>query len=261
VIAARDLAKGNRALAKLVNIGAGRCELLEIDLANSASIRTAAKAAGERFGPINALINNAGVMQTPKQQTADGFEMQFGTNHLGHFLWTALMMERLDTEDGRVVTVSSIAHKYGRIQFGNLMMESGYDPTQAYLNSKLANLMFALELHRRLDRAGSSIKSIACHPGYSDTPLQGKVSNPLMKAVYSVSNAVIAQPQLKGAYPTALSAADDRAVSGGYFGPTDFFDIRGSVGDAAIVRRAMDEEVARRLWDASEELVGQVFPV
>ncbi len=257
VIAARNAEKGKQALAKIVNCGSGRCELLTIDLANMASIRTAAAEAKGRFGAIHALINNAGVMQTPKSKTADGFEMQLGTNHLGHFLWTALMMDQVDAQDGRVVTVSSIMHKFGRINFDDLMMERGYDPNQSYNRSKLANLLFAMELHRRLKAAGSGVKSIACHPGYSDTPLQSKVGNPLFRLVYKASNAVFAQPATRGAWPTTLAAADARAASGGYYGPTGFFDARGPVGDSEVERRALDADVARRLWDVSEELVGE----
>ncbi len=261
VIACRDETKGRKALAKLVNLGSGRCHLLSLDLADMAAIRAAAAEASERFGPVHALINNAGVMQTPKQTTADGFELQLGTNHLGHFLWTALMFPRLDAQEGRVVTVASIVHKFGRIDFDNLMMQRGYDPTRSYARAKLANLVFALELHRRLAAAGSPIKSVACHPGYSDTALQGKVTNPLFKLAYKVSNAVIAQPATRGAWPTALAAADPRAASGGYYGPTGFFDARGPVGDSDVEPRALDAGTGQRLWAVSEELVGETFAV
>lgn len=261
VIACRNETKGKRALARLVNLGAGRCELLTLDLADMASIRAAAAEAKERFGAIYGLINNAGVMQTPKSRTRDGFELQLGTNHLGHFLWTALMMDAVDGRGGRVVTVASIMHKFGRIDFDNLMMERGYDPNSAYNRSKLANLLFALELHRRLEAGGSRIKSVACHPGYSDTPLQGKVGNPLFRLVYRASNALLAQPAERGAAPTALAAADERVVSGGYYGPTGFFDARGPVGDSDVEKRALDEGVAKRLWEVSEERVGEKLRV
>jgi NAD(P)-dependent dehydrogenase (short-subunit alcohol dehydrogenase family) len=261
VIACRDDVKARRALAKLVNCGAGRCESLTLDLADSDSIRAAASEAGERFGAIWGLINNAGVMQTPKQRTKDGFELQLGTNHLGHFLWTALMIEQVDGRGGRVVTVSSIAHKFGRIDFEDLMMENGYDASRSYTRSKLANLLFAQELHRRLEAAGSKIRSIACHPGYSDTALQSKVTNPVFKLAYKVSNALLAQSAERGAWPTVLAATDERAVSGGYYGPTGPLDARGDVGDAIIERRARNEVTASRLWQVSEELVGEKLKV
>jgi len=259
VIACRDETKGKKALAKIVNAGTGRCELLMLDLADTASIRAAAAEAKDRFGAIYGLINNAGVMQTPKQKTKDGFEMQLGTNHLGHFLWTALMMDAVDGRGGRVVTVSSIAHKFGRIDFDNLMMQSGYDASRSYSRSKLANLLFAMELHRRLEDAGSRVKSVACHPGYSNTSLQFKGPTGLFKAVYAVTNKVLAQSAQKGAWPTALAAADDRVVSGGYYGPTGFFDARGPVGDSDVDSRALNEVTAKRLWEVSEELVGETI--
>lgn len=261
VIACRDEARGKAALADLVNRGEGSCELLVMDLANTASIRAAAQQAKDRFETVTALINNAGVMQTPKQQTVDGFERQLGTNHLGHVLWTALMIRRVDPWEGRVVTVSSIAHKFGQIDFDNLMMASGYDATRAYSRSKLANLLYAQELHRRLQAAGSKIRSIACHPGYANTALQSKGPTGAYKVMYTFSNALIAQPARLGAWPTLLAATDERAVSGGYYGPTGFFDARGAVGDAQIERRARDEAVAKRLWEVSEELVGERLSV
>ena len=257
VIACRNEAKGKQALAKLVNMGTGRAELLRLDLADLSSVRAAAAEAKERFGAIYALINNAGVMQTPKQKTKDGFEMQLGTNHMGHFAWTMQMMDAVDARGGRVVTVASIAHKFGRIDLDNLMMERGYDPSRSYARSKLANLIFALELHRRLEAAGSRIKSIACHPGYSSTPLFSKTANPVSRVAQMVSSTLFAQSQVKGAWPTALAAADERAVSGGYYGPTGFFDARGPVGDSDIDPRALDEDIAKRLWEVSEELVGE----
>lgn len=273
VIACRNEARGKAALAALAdaardegtdssrNGSGGACDLLIMDLADTASIRAAAAEAKERFGPISALINNAGVMQTPKQKTADGFEMQLGTNHLGHVLWSALMIGRVDPWEGRIVTVASIVHKFGRIDFDNLMMERGYDATRSYARSKLANLLYAQELHRRLEAAGSKIRSTACHPGYSDTSLQFKGPTGLTRLMYTFSNALIAQPAKLGAWPTALAATDPRAVSGGYYGPTGPFDARGAVGDAIIERRAKDETVARRLWEVSEELVGERLAV
>ncbi|MEM7688555.1 MAG: oxidoreductase [Pseudomonadota bacterium] len=261
VIACRSAEKGKQALAKIVNRGAGRCELLGLDLADSASIRAAAKETSERFGAIYGLINNAGVMQTPKQKTKDGFEMQLGVNHLGHFLWTALMIGQVDGRGGRVVTVSSIAHKFARIDFDNLMLERGYDPTASYTRSKLANLLFAQELHRRLEAAGSRIKSIACHPGYSSTPLFSKTANPVSRVAQMVSSKAFGQPQTRGAWPTVLAATDERAVSGGYYGPTGFFDARGPVGDGIIEPRGRDAAVAKRLWEVSEKLVGETLRV
>ncbi|NQX93366.1 MAG: SDR family NAD(P)-dependent oxidoreductase [Erythrobacter sp.] len=261
VLACRDAVRGQEALADIAERGEGACDLLVMDLADMASIRAAADEAKKRFSTLSALINNAGVMQTPKLKTVDGLEMQLGTNHLGHVLWTALMIDHVDPAEGRVVTVASIVHKFGHIDFDNLMMERGYDPTRSYARSKLANLLYAQELHRRLQAAGSSIKSIACHPGYSNTSLQFKGPTGLFKLMYAFSNALIAQPASLGAWPTLLAASDERAVSGGYYGPTGPFDARGPVGDAIIEKRARDEAVAKRLWDMSEKLVGETLSV
>ncbi len=261
VIAVRSEDKGKQALAKLVNAGEGRCEMLSLDLADTSSIRKAAAEAHDRFGAIYGLINNAGVMQTPKQKTKDGFEMQLGTNHLGHFLWTSLMMDQVDGRGGRVVTVASIAHKFARIDFDNLMMEQGYDPSRSYLRSKLANLLFAMELHRRLEAAGSKVKSVACHPGLSATPLLNKTANPISRLGNLVTSKLFAQSSERGSWPTALAAADERVESGCYFGPTGFFDARGPVGDCDVEERALDEGVAKRLWDVSEDLLGETFTV
>ena len=261
VLACRNTAKGRAALDKIADTGFGASDLLTLDLADMASIRAAAAEAKERFGTFTALINNAGVMQTPKVTTKDGFEMQLGTNHLGHVLWTALMIDRVDPWEGRVVTVGSIVHKFGRIDFDNLMMERGYDATRSYSRSKLANLMFALELDRRLEAAGSQIKSVACHPGYSDTSLQTSGPSLPFKLMYTFSNKLIAQPARLGAWPTVLAATDERAVSGGYYGPTGPFDARGAVGDAIIEKRGLDEAVAKRLWEVSEDLVGEKLEI
>jgi len=261
VIAARNAEKGEKAVAEVKLCGTGKVDLLQMDLADLSSIRSAAAEAKQRFGLVSGLINNAGIMQTPDQKTADGFEMQFGTNHLGHFLWTKLMFAHLDQAIGRVVTVSSIAHKFGRINFKDLMMERRYDPTMAYTQSKLANLVFALELDRRLRTSGSQVASIACHPGYSSTALQSTGPGALLSLVYTFTNAVMAQPAKLGAIPTVLAAAGSEALSGGYYGPTGMFDARGPVGDAWVERRALKEGLGEQLWRISEELVDETFAI
>ena len=140
-------------------------------------------------------------------------------------------------------------------------MERGYDRSRSYLRSKLANLLFAMELHRRLEASGSKIKSIACHPGYSSTPLLNKTQNPVSRIANTASSLIFAQSPVRGSWPTVLAAGDERALSGGYYGPTGFFDARGPVGDSDVDARALDEGVARRLWEVSEELVGQKLTV
>jgi len=231
-----------------------------LDLASLASIRRAAEEVRERHGAIHGLINNAGIMQTPQLKTEDGFELQLGSNHLGHFLWTGLLLDRVEAASGRVVTVSSLAHKYGDIHLDDLMLERNYTPTVAYCQSKLANLMFALELQRRLAANGSPACSIACHPGYSGTALQSTGPTGGWNLFYKFANVLLAQPAHKGAIPTVLAAAGEEAQPGGYYGPTAWREARGPVGDASIAGRAMKEDVAAALWEKSEALVSLRWP-
>lgn len=256
IIASRNAEKGEAAVDEVGETAKGKVAQLTLDLADLSSVRAAAEEAHGRFGAIDGLINNAGIMQTPKQQTADGFEMQLGTNHLGHFLWTGLMFDRVEQAGGRIVTLSSIAHKFGKIDFDNLMFEKNYSPMDAYTQSKLANILFAFELDRRLKAKGSPVKSVACHPGYSNTNLQSTGPQGLWNLIYKFSNAVMAQPAEKGAFPTVLAAAGEEAVAGAYYGPTGFGDAGGPVGDAMVAERALNEEKAARLWEESEKLVG-----
>jgi NAD(P)-dependent dehydrogenase (short-subunit alcohol dehydrogenase family) len=195
-------------------------------------------------------------MQTPKLQTEDGFEMQFGTNHLGHFLWTGLLFDLVEKAQGRIVVVASIAHKMGVIHFKDLMGEKLYSPTKAYCQSKLANLMFALELDRRLNASDSKVTCIACHPGYSDTKLQSTGPTGLLNGVYKVANAIVGQPAYNGAIPTVLAAAGEEVQPGGYYGPQSLGETRGRVSDAVVAGRARKKSTAARLWDISEDLVG-----
>lgn len=231
-----------------------------LDLASMASIRGAAEAVRDSHAKIDGLINNAGIMQTPQLKTEDGFELQLGSNHLGHFLWTGLLLDRVEAASGRVVTVSSIAHKFGEIYLDDLMLEKDYTPTKAYGQSKLANLMFALELQRRLSAKGSPASSMACHPGYSGTALQSTGPTGLLNALYKVTNALMAQPAEKGAIPTVLAAAGEEAQPGGYYGPTGWQDAGGPVGNAQIAGRALKEDVAAELWRQSEALVDLRWP-
>lgn len=256
IIACRNAAKGESAVEEIRKTAKGSVAQLTLDLADLSSVRAAAEDAKNRFGAITALINNAGIMQTPPQQTADGFEMQLGTNHLGHFLWSGLMFDAVDPECGRIVTVSSIAHKFGRIDFDNLMLETGYSPSTAYFQSKLANILFAFELDRRLRAKGSAIKSVACHPGYSNTNLQSTGPQGFLNFIYKFTNALMAQSSQKGSYPTVLAAAGEEALAGAYYGPTGWGDAAGPVGDAGVAHRALDEKKAALLWERSERLVG-----
>ena len=260
VMACRSLDKAGAAQRELERDAKGEVSLVQLDLSDMASIRAAAENVRTAQPRIDGLINNAGVMQTPERKTADGFELQFGTNHLGHFLWTGLLIDRVAEAQGRVVQVSSIAHRMGELHFDNLMLEGGYTPTKAYCQSKLANLVFALQLDRRLRASGSPVRAMACHPGYSDTSLQSSGPTGFLKGLYKLTNAALAQPAEKGAWPTVLAAAEPEAEGGAYYGPTGMMEARGPVGAAKIHPKAKDEETGRRLWEASEKLLGFSFP-
>jgi len=255
IIACRNRDKAAAAVDQLTALARGKVSVVHLDLSNLGSVRQAARDVRAAHSTLDALINNAGIMQTPQLQTADGFEMQFGTNHLGHFLLDGLLFDLVEAAKGRIVTVSSVAHKYGKINFDDLMLTRSYGPTKAYTQSKLANLMFALELDRKLTAAGSSVSSIACHPGYSNTQLQSTGPSGFLNSLYKLTNPLLAQPSQKGAIPTVLSAAGEEALAGAYYGPTGAFDARGPVSDASVARRARDKKAAARLWSESEKLV------
>lgn len=260
-IACRNEQKAQAAKSELELTSKGKVFTLALDLASLDSVRLAAAELKTRLSKIDGLINNAGIMQTPYLKTADGFEMQIGTNHLGHFLWTSLLFDCVEAAEGRIVTVSSVMHKYGKIKFNDLMSENSYSATMAYCQSKLANLMFAMELDRRLQAKNSKVQSIACHPGYAATNLQSTGPTALLGAVYKVFNAVVAQPMKNGALPTVLAAAGKEAKAGGYYGPQMFSEARGRVSDAVVMDTALDTNNAGKLWQESEALVRQAFQV
>lgn len=196
-------------------------------------------------------------MAPPRAETADGFELQFGTNHLGHFALTGLLIGRMEgREDARVVTLSSTAHKTGRIAFDNLGGERRYFRRRAYGQSKLANLLFALELERRLRAAGSNLKSMAAHPGYASTNLQFAAPPLVDRMVMRVGNLVIAQSEDMGALPTLYAATQPGLRGGTYVGPDGIAEQRGHPKPVSPSRAARSEDVARRLWDVSEEMTG-----
>lgn len=222
---------------------------LPLDLSSLASIRAAADA----VAGLDVLVNNAGIMRPPLGHTSDGFELQFGINHLGHFALTGLLLPRLGTNDPRVVTVSSIAHRRGNFDFANLDGAKGYQRTRFYCQSKLANLSFAIELERRLQAAGSSVRSMACHPGIAGTGLgrHGRIDALLEPAGNWLFNT-----SLQGAWPSLQAATDPNAPGGGYYGPRHVWETRGASARARASVAARDRTQARRLWDISVELTG-----
>ncbi len=254
VMACRNTAKGEDAAAQIRRDVAGAdVEVAELDLGSLDSVR----AFTEGFaGETDLLINNAGVMAPPRRETADGFELQFGTNHLGHFALTAGLLDRVKD---RVVTLSSGAHRIGKIDFDDLQREQRYFRWTAYGQSKLANLMFALELDRRLRAAGSPVKSLAAHPGYAATNLQSAAAPVFDRIFMKLSNAVIAQSADMGALPTLYAATKPDVDGGTFVGPDGIGEQRGYPEPVAPSGAARDEDVARRLWEVSEELTGARF--
>jgi NAD(P)-dependent dehydrogenase (short-subunit alcohol dehydrogenase family) len=258
-MACRNVHKGEAAAAEIrAAVPAARLQVGELDLSSLESVR---RFAGALEGDeLDLLINNAGIMMTPQQETADGFELQFGTNHLGHFALTGLLLERLrGANDARVVTLSSIEHKAGHIHFDDLQLEHGYAPRKAYRQSKLANAVFGVELDRRLRAAGSPVKSVLAHPGYTATNLQSTGPTGVMKALLAVSNRVVAQGAEQGALPTLYAATAPDVEGGEYYGPDGFQELRGRPTKVKVIAEGRDPAVGRRLWEVSEELTGVAY--
>ncbi|MET7334235.1 oxidoreductase [Nonomuraea sp. NPDC005650] len=251
VLAVRDTTRGQAAAATV----RGSVEVRRLDLADLSSVR---EFAAGWHGDLDLLINNAGVMNTPEARTKDGFEMQFGTNHLGHFALTNLLLPHITD---RVVTLSSGAHRMGsrRIHFDNLALTGEYSPMAAYSHSKLANLLFTLELQRRLSAAGSPVRALAAHPGWAATNLQGNDASILRGVFLQLGNRLVAQDSQAGALPTLYAAVQD-LPGGSYAGPDGLFEMRGAPTLVGRSAAASDPDTARRLWTVSEELTGVTFP-
>jgi NAD(P)-dependent dehydrogenase (short-subunit alcohol dehydrogenase family) len=265
ILACRDMDKGAAALRTVQAAASGaRAELADLDLASLASVEAFATgfASSSREAGLDLLINNAGVMAPPRRQTADGFELQLGTNLLGHYALTGRLIGLMEgREDARVVTLSSNAHKMPgtRIDFEDLQSEHGYRRWSAYSQSKLGDLMFALELDRRLRASGSTIKSLAAHPGYAATNLQTAAPPLVDRLVMQVSNLLIAQSADMGALPTLYAATEPGLEGGLYVGPDSIGEFRGHPHVVSPSRAARDEPTASRLWDVCEQLTGVRF--
>jgi NAD(P)-dependent dehydrogenase (short-subunit alcohol dehydrogenase family) len=258
VLAVRNLDKGKDAATRITANGPrGEVALQELDLTSLDSVRAAARELRSNHDRIDLLINNAGVMWTPKSVTSDGFELQFGTNHLGHFAFTGLLLDRLLPVAGsRVVTVSSIGHRIlADIHFDDLQWEHSYNRVAAYGQAKLANLLFTYELQRQLASHGTTIAA-AAHPGGSSTELARDLPRALGRGFD-----VVSQDAAMGALPT-LRAATDAAVTGGqYYGPDGFAGMRGYPKVVSSNKKSHDVELQRRLWSVSEELTGVSYPL
>ena len=258
VLAVRDTEKGKRAAARIAGAARGADVTVQpLDLASLESIRAAARELRARHPRIDLLINNAGVMFPPKQTTSDGFELQFGTNHLGHFALTGLLLQQmLPVPGSRVVTVSSQAHRIrARIHFDDLQSERSYRRVAAYSQAKLANLLFTYELQSRLSGAGTTI-AVAAHPGLAATELTRHTP-----AIAAFANALISQTAAMGALPILRAATDPGVLGGQYYGPGRLFGTRGYPKPAHSSGQSRDTAIQRRLWAVSEELTGVTFPV
>ncbi len=256
-LACRNLDKANAAKAKIEKAVKGaKVETKQLDLADLASVEAFAEAYHQSPGKLDLLVNNAGVMVPPYGKTKDGFELQFGANHLGHFALTAKLMDLLDQSDNaRIVNVSSQAHRAGDIRFDDLNWEKDYKPWSAYGQSKLANLLFTYELDRRLKSAGKTIAVTAAHPGWSATNLQ-RTTLPVR-----IGNIFFGQAPKNGALPTLRAATDPDAPSGTYWGPRGLMEMNGAPVKVDSNKKSKDPELARRLWDVSEQMTGQRFPL
>ena len=279
VLACRDLDRARVAAERMTAAAdtpgtepaTARVEVARLDLASLDSIRQAADELLSRHARINLLINNAGVMNTPYGTTRDGFELQFGTNHLGHFALTGLLLERLCQSRGsRIVTVNSLNHRQGTINFDDLQSTRKYRRETAYSQSKLANLMFTFELQRRLAQAqaltqaassdGDSTSALAAHPGFAGTELNRSLSA-VTRAVYRPLILLLGQDSRMGALPTLRAAADPAARGGDYYGPGGRFQAKGYPVHVETIDSARDSEAQQRLWRESERLTGVAYPL
>ncbi len=262
VLAVRNVEKGKQAATRIAEAAPGAdVELQELDLTSLEAIRSAAEQLRSNHERIDLLINNAGVMYTDKSTTKDGFELQFGTNHLGHFALTGLLLDRLLPVPGsRVVTVSSMGHRIrAAIHFDDLQWERGYNRVSAYGQSKLANLLFTYELQRRLASTGNTIAA-AAHPGGSNTELMRNMPRPLV-VLSDLLAPVFFQDAAMGALPTLRAATDPGVQGGQYYGPDGFAQTRGYPKVVGSSAQSHDLELQRRLWAVSEELTGITYPV
>lgn len=260
ILACRNPEKAQAALGELLaDVPNAQAEIMQLDLASQASVHQFATAFKAKYDRLDLLINNAGIMMVPYGKTEDGFERQFGTNHLGHFALTGLLMDLiLATPGARVVNVSSMGHRMGSMDFDNLMYEggNGYEPSPAYGRSKLANLLFTYELQRRFSAIGADATATAAHPGGSNTNLANHMEDRLLFRLAQPLFKILMQPASMGALPTLRAAVDPQAKGGDYFGPGGMMEVRGYPVPVKSNDTSHDQAAARKLWDVSEDLTG-----
>lgn len=265
VMACRSIERGKDAKQEIEKeIDEASLKVKKLDLADLESVKDFAEEYKANNEKLDILCNNAGIMAIPREETEDGFEKQFGVNHLGHFALTAKLLPALEkAEKPRVINQSSGLHEEGEINFDDLMHEENYDPQQVYADSKLANILFTYELDRKARRNGLNIKSVACHPGYSATNLQKrgpeKSGNSVKKLFMKGMNKIFAQSAAKGALPMLYAATSEKAESGDYIGPDKFMNMRGYPEKQESSDSSYDQGTAEELWAVSEELTGVEF--
>lgn len=261
ILAVRNTEKGNAARARLAELHPmAQIDVMQLDLADLQSVRAFADKFNCSFGQLDILINNAGIMAPPYAKTKDGFEMQFGSNHLGHFTLTGLLLPLLaKTPGSRIVTISSRAHSRGSIDFDNLDGSKGYQAKKFYNQSKLANLYFALELDKRLKAHGFQTISIACHPGVSATNILKLGTREIPPAFKRIANLFLQSPDM-GALSTIYAATEPNLTGSEYIGPLGQFQRKGYPALGIPHANATDQEISRRLWNVSEKLTAVTYP-
>lgn len=255
IMACRNMDKANTAKDNILkSVPNADLMVMKLDLGDLSSVKYFSDNFLGKYDKLDILINNAGIMIPPYQLTKDGFESQFGVNHLGHFYLTGLLLDRIvATPDSRIVVLSSLAHRRGKINFDDLQSKENYSAMDAYGQSKFANIVFAIELQRRLEKAGHQTIAVAAHPGVSNTNLGQHISRVLYYVLLPLASFMTHSPNA-GAMPTLYAALNDDVKGGEYFGPTGKREMKGPAGRAKISSRAKDTEVAKKLWEVSEQL-------
>jgi len=263
ILACRSMDKAKAALAQiLAAVPNAPAEIMHLDLASQASVHQFVSEFKKKYAKLDVLVNNAGIMMVPYSTTEDGFESQFGTNHLGHFALTGLLIDSLlNTSGSRVVNISSYAHRIGSMDFTNLMYEggNGYSSTRAYGRSKLANLLFTYELQRRFEAIGADAIAVSAHPGSSNTNLASHVENRWYFKLLRSLLEPMAQSAAMGALPTIRAAVDPNVKGGQYYGPDGFMEQRGYPAVVTSNRASHEATDARQLWQVSEQLTGVCY--
>ncbi len=263
ILAVRSLEKGERAKNKIIaDFPTSKVTIMYLDLANLSTVHTFTSDFKKKYNTLDILINNAGVMIPPYKKTTDGFELQFGTNHLGHFVLTAELISVLNnTPDARVITLSSIASRGAKIYFDNLSANQGYSAIKFYGQSKLSNLLFGVELNKRLHKCGATTISIVCHPGVADTNLMSRGSGNEKKTVLKYLFGLFGQPAAKGALPTLFAATNKELKGGEFIGPDGWMNFRGNPIITGEEKKLFNENISEKLWEVSEKLTNTFYNI